>query len=270
MPGPSTAPSPETRTLTTNMPAGDRLGPNSNAEYAGHPNLEGLSESEDAVFAIDSEQRVVSWSRGCETLLGRPSSGVLGRRCFDVIAGHDLFGNRYCVPSCPLVFEARIRPAEVIRPIVLDVPLNGGLTSELVVNTRVVPGEDPARPLIVHRVHRDGTTDSAVERDVSHDHPARARMRSKALADPTRMSALTSRERDVLACLGAGLTTGATAERLFVSATTVRNHVAKLLQKLEVHTRGAAVALYYEHRVAGSRLPDGRDTVAPRSERLSR
>lgn len=54
---------------------------------------------------------------------------------------------------------------------------------------------------------------------------------------------LTRREWEVLDCLRDGLPTGAIAERLFISQTTVRRHVGSILRKLDVSTRQAAVDL---------------------------
>jgi two-component system, NarL family, nitrate/nitrite response regulator NarL len=54
---------------------------------------------------------------------------------------------------------------------------------------------------------------------------------------------LTEREWDVLDCLCEGLSTRRTAERLFISQTTVRRHVGSILGKLEVPNRQAAVDL---------------------------
>jgi DNA-binding NarL/FixJ family response regulator len=53
---------------------------------------------------------------------------------------------------------------------------------------------------------------------------------------------LTSREREVLALFTEGLGTEATAARLEISRVTVRNHSQRILAKLGVHSRLAAVA----------------------------
>lgn len=63
-------------------------------------------------------------------------------------------------------------------------------------------------------------------RPTSRDHPSR----------------LTPRELDVLALLAEGLTNPQVAQRLFLSPKTVGIHVSRVLEKLDVHTRGAAVA----------------------------
>jgi len=53
---------------------------------------------------------------------------------------------------------------------------------------------------------------------------------------------LTSREREVLFLFAEGLGTEATAARLEISRVTVRNHSQRILAKLGVHSRLAAVA----------------------------
>ena len=53
---------------------------------------------------------------------------------------------------------------------------------------------------------------------------------------------LSPRELEVLALLGHGLDTGAIADRLVISRKTVATHVQRILSKLGVHSRTAAVA----------------------------
>jgi DNA-binding NarL/FixJ family response regulator len=57
---------------------------------------------------------------------------------------------------------------------------------------------------------------------------------------------LTGREWDVLELLREGLTTAEMAQRLYVSQTTVRSHVAAVLRKLRVPDRDAAIRLLQE------------------------
>jgi DNA-binding NarL/FixJ family response regulator len=63
---------------------------------------------------------------------------------------------------------------------------------------------------------------------------------------PTRLAALTPRERDVLEVLATGASNRAIAERLFISEKTVSVHVSNLLAKLGVSNRGEAAALARE------------------------
>jgi DNA-binding NarL/FixJ family response regulator len=60
--------------------------------------------------------------------------------------------------------------------------------------------------------------------------------------------ALTDREHQILAGLADGLTNGAIASRLGISAKTVANHVSTLLTKLQVTDRAQAALLAREYR----------------------
>ena len=62
---------------------------------------------------------------------------------------------------------------------------------------------------------------------------------------------LTPREWDVLGLMRSGSTTAEIAERLFISATTVRSHVSAILRKLEVSDRSAAISLVEADQTPG-------------------
>ena len=70
--------------------------------------------------------------------------------------------------------------------------------------------------------------------------------RRRSLADERTQAQLTSREWEVLEFLRQGSSTADIAQRLSVSAATVRSHVAAVLRKLRVPDREAAVRLFEE------------------------
>ncbi|MFC1230584.1 MULTISPECIES: response regulator [Streptomyces] len=76
--------------------------------------------------------------------------------------------------------------------------------------------------------------------------PARA-----STADPAVLDSLTRREREVLACLGEGLSNAGVAERLDMAEATVKTHVSRLLGKLGLRSRVQAAVLAQELGVQG-------------------
>lgn len=72
-----------------------------------------------ASFTNDQGGRIVGWNRAAEKLLGFRGREVLGRSCHDVVCGWDIFGNRFCLPSCPRFGVAR--RDQPVRDFVMDV-----------------------------------------------------------------------------------------------------------------------------------------------------
>ncbi|MGW7259224.1 response regulator [Streptomyces sp. NPDC054834] len=64
--------------------------------------------------------------------------------------------------------------------------------------------------------------------------------------DPAVLEALTRREREVLACVGEGLSNAQIAARLEMAEGTVKTHVSRLLGKLELRSRVQAAVLAQE------------------------
>ena len=209
--------------------------------------LDTIVNSSEAVFAIDRTDRIVVWNGACEALLGFRSSEVLGRFCFDVMAGRDLFGNVHCYEHCPVVHQIRHTPGEPIRRFLMRVRTASGDVMAISVSAFLLDSNHGQLGVIVHVLRPEGSEFSDLELSLH-----RVSLDSAESAARTQIQGadyLTAREREVLRCVARGLSTDDVAAELCIATVTVRNHVRNVLQKLGVHTKLAAVAYAYQNEI---------------------
>ena len=169
-------------------------------------------------FSVDANAKVLAWNCGAEHLFGHKQSDVLGRNCWDVLAGYDLFGNEYCSAHCPLLAMAKSHKA--INRCELCFQAAEGNHVNVGVSTMSFSGKTASELMIVHLLTPIAS---------HHVRPV--------------CGLLTKRECDVLRILGDGKQTTEIGKRLNVSEATVRNHIQKIFRKLDVHTRLEAVCI---------------------------
>ncbi|SDJ76966.1 response regulator [Streptomyces indicus] len=93
----------------------------------------------------------------------------------------------------------------------------------------------------------EGLIAPAVTRRLIAEFAAKPPVRGGGTAhDPAVLDALTRREREVLSCLGQGLSNAEIAARLDMAEATVKTHVSRLLGKLELRSRVQAAVLAQE------------------------
>ena len=79
---------------------------------------------------------------------------MLGKACFDVLAGRDVFGNVYCSHDCGVVKTAS--EGEDPRPFLLDVRKKGTGTVKIVVKTIALPETGPRFSCLMHFIEAEG------------------------------------------------------------------------------------------------------------------
>ena len=208
--------------------------------------LERISRSGEAVFAVDSADRIILWNKACERLLSRPARTAIGKHCYDVLCGRDINGNLYCHRSCAVAYQARERKDDPVRSFELAARTGDGKKKRVKTSLFSVASYHPALKTLVH-VLRDGES-APVERPAPvEEPPPPAEPLTPVTLPGGDTVVLTSREKEILRCLAEGMGTTAIANRFFIATVTVRNHVQSILHKLDVHTKVAAVVLAYRH-----------------------
>jgi DNA-binding NarL/FixJ family response regulator len=94
----------------------------------------------------------------------------------------------------------------------------------------------------------DALLSPAVTRTLIQEFVARPARQSVA---PERLSALTDREREVMALVAEGLSNDEIAQRLFMSPATARTHVSRAMVKLGARDRAQLVVLAYQSGLVG-------------------
>ena len=176
------------------------------------------------------------WNRAAPRLLGHDADEVLGRPCFEVIAGGDFAGHAFCRSDCPVIECARKGTAVENY----DVRTHDTRDKARWINVSMVVlrGRSAKSTLAVH-LFRDVTAQRRVQARASQTLAGVPFIESD--ANGVAPKPLTRREIEVLHLLACGLGNGQIADTLGVSGTTVRNHIEHMLSKLGVHSKLEAV-----------------------------
>ena len=191
--------------------------------------LELFASGDSPAFATNARQRITFWNAGAERLLKLNANEVLGKPCFQMIQGRDVFGNCFCYEGCPL--QATLRRGETTRAFEMIAHPDGHAARPLTVTTIQIQERCPQLFTLIHILGPAGSESLLVK-----PKPAPASVDGPQL---------TQRETQILRCIAAALQNKEIAERLDISPATVRNHVHNLLEKLAVHSKLEAAALAY-------------------------
>lgn len=192
-------------------------------------------------FAMDRKDRIVFWNAGAASITGWSGEEVLGRFCFDVLSGRDLFGNLYCTAECPLVASAA--HGEDIAPFLIDMTRKDGRRERIRVQTVPLPGPGAAFQALLHLVASESGDESA---DVVDQLRQLARADREPAPDPAlSVCPLTKREKEILRLIANGYAALNIAAKLSLSHATVRNHIQNILRKIDVHSQVEAISVSF-------------------------
>ena len=188
-----------------------------------------VASTSEPAFAEDLEGSIVAWNDAAEEFLGYRRSEVVGRKCWEVLGGRDVYGNRYCGENCPLRDHAFL--GEPIHTALMSFRAAGG-TQIRVSNSCM---------LLTNRVHsRTSLLHLLSPAEPLGGKPAEAAARKQ---NERSRAGLSNRQHEILQLLAEGRGTREIAERLGISVATTRNHIQGILAKLKVHNRLAATIL---------------------------
>ena len=214
--------------------------------------LELISKADEGVYAVDSEQKIILWNGRAQEILGYTSEEVIGRYCYDLIAGTDDKGKMQCYKNCAVMQTAMSSGRIPSHYCVMK--RKDGKYVWLHITHLVIPSRDKDLEAVVHifrNVSEYMEAKELVQRlqaYLSRD-PAFTTAPTEAqniLAEKSAVS-LTNREQQVLRRLAHGMTANAIAKELVISLATARNHIQNILNKLSVHSALEAVAYASKH-----------------------
>jgi PAS domain S-box-containing protein len=210
-----------------------------------------LDRSADGAYVIDQDQRIALWNKAAETILGFTAQEVVGTNCFQMLAGHTDGGCVVCRRGC-LPFSAG-RRGELIPSFDAQMRTASGYPRWVNVSVIAVPMDDDSQePTAIVHFFRDV---EAKKRAETFTKDVVGWVRQLKLQGPdmppvdnnSTVVDLTEREIQVLRLLARGADTEAIASQLVIDRSTVRNHIQRILHKLDVHSRLEAVTYAHQH-----------------------
>lgn len=200
-----------------------------------------FAETADGVFVSAPSGEILFCNQAAETILEASAQQVVGQECREFFNGRDSNGNQLCQWPCPL--KMSLSRGDLIQHFEMATRTRTGKPLWIDVSCVALPCDDNQPPTVVH-LFRDVTAAHQLEVLVRQQ-LAQTQLATSEEIVPT-IGELTRRELQVVTLMRTGATTAAIAEQLFISKTTVRNHIQNIFSKLKVHSRLEAVAYVNE------------------------
>lgn len=180
-----------------------------------------LLQHDGPLVGFDQSLSVVVWNKDAEQAFGHKADAAIGRKCWEVVAGVDMEGNPFCSSDCDLA--ARLLRGEPIPSDLVEICIGPQRRAS---TFTTLPATDAKHgPIFLHAFQ-----------------PIAGVAPAPTQAGVTLLPVLTPRQRQILLLLEEGRSTQEIAGELFLSVSTVRNHIKELLRKVGAHSRLEAVA----------------------------
>lgn len=216
-----------------------------------------FAETADGVFISAPSGEILFCNKAAETILEAPAEQVVGQECREFFNGRDSNGNQLCQWPCPL--KMSLSRGDLIQHFEMATRTRTGKPLWIDVSCVALPCESNQPPTVVH-LFRDVTAAHQLEVLVRQQLTQTQLAVNEEAVPP--IGDLTRRELQIVTLMRTGATTAAIAEQLFISKTTVRNHIQNIFSKLKVHSRLEAVA--YVNQIT-RREPTTRTEAGPAS-----
>ena len=214
-----------------------------------------LSRVADGAYVVDNDQRIAAWNPVAEEILGFRAKDVIGQPCHQILGGLTDGGCVACRRGCMPFTTAR--RGQLVPS--FDVQVRTAYGQPRWINVSIIafdiPGAEGAPGAVVVHLFRDleakkraemfATEVSAWARQLNF-HPSEV---DGAAGEHPLPSVLSKREYQVLELLSQGVDTDAIAARLVIERSTARNHIQRIMHKLNVHSRLEAVTYAREHHL---------------------
>ncbi|MCY4583685.1 MAG: LuxR C-terminal-related transcriptional regulator [Chloroflexi bacterium] len=206
--------------------------------------LSALESATCGAYAVSVDQKIVFWNHSAERILGYSAAEVMGKRCYDVVAGLSPGGLApECLGGCPSM--RYLRAGLVPAPIKLRLLCASGERKWVTVSPMVVAGVYRDAPLLVHlfeeAVEAEETSGESLREGLAASGTAIFADRPQVTSVSPERPILSRREMEVLRLMAQGWDTQRIATELGISRHTVRNHIRNLRQRLNASTKLDAV-----------------------------
>lgn len=197
----------------------------------------------DAAFALDPNGLVAAWNNSAVSVFGFSESEAIGKSCHQILRGIDECGQN-CAENCTIRQQAQ--NFQPLKSYDIQLQANGS-RRWFNVSVLIIEESKSVKPYTIHIARpadlqkrfellmRDFVVKETSLPAVNVDEILTAKK------TPTNATDLSKREVEILKLMAQGTSSQKIAEQLFISRTTVNNHVQHILKKLNAHTRLEAV-----------------------------